>query len=252
MSRRNRNPPFLVALPWPVGIVLGVAGFLGIRYGFQGSPVAVAVLPFSWIILLVCWLGALASFITSVKRKKLLEAQTGLDSLGAMTWREFEILVGEVYRRRGYAVEETGLGGADGGVDLVLRKDDRRELVQCKQWRSQQVGVAVVREMWGLASHHGADGIKVVSLGSFTNDAEAFVRGKSIELINGAALLTLIREVQTAASVYPAAATSVAEPASLPTCPRCGAAMVERRNRANAMTFWGCTAYPKCRGTRAQ
>jgi restriction system protein len=39
-----------------------------------------------------------------------------------MTWREFEALVGEYFRLRGFAVTETGGGGADGGVDLMLTK----------------------------------------------------------------------------------------------------------------------------------
>lgn len=44
--------------------------------------------------------------------------------------------------RCGYAVEETGLGGADGGIDLVLRHGGRRILVQCKQWRRERVPVS--------------------------------------------------------------------------------------------------------------
>jgi restriction system protein len=31
--------------------------------------------------------------------------------------------------------------GPDGGVDLQLKKDGNRFLVQCKQWRTQKVGV---------------------------------------------------------------------------------------------------------------
>lgn len=38
-----------------------------------------------------------------------------------------------------------------------------------------------------------------------------------------------------------------------PLCPQCGAAMVRRvgkRNTPEEAPFWGCTAYPGCRGTR--
>jgi ssDNA-binding Zn-finger/Zn-ribbon topoisomerase 1 len=34
------------------------------------------------------------------------------------------------------------------------------------------------------------------------------------------------------------------------TCPRCGSAIVERQNRASGESFYGCTMYPSCRGTR--
>ena len=45
--------------------------------------------------------------------------------------------------------------------------------------------------MWGLMAHHQADGVKIVCVGEFTRDAEAFANGKAIELINGEALLML-------------------------------------------------------------
>ena len=35
-----------------------------------------------------------------------------------------------------------------------------------------------------------------------------------------------------------------------PTCPRCGAAMVERHRGTNGSPFWGCSTFPTCRGTR--
>ena len=32
-------------------------------------------------------------------------------------------------------------------------------------------------------------------------------------------------------------------------CPRCGSKMIERTNRKTGQTFYGCSRYPKCRGT---
>jgi ssDNA-binding Zn-finger/Zn-ribbon topoisomerase 1 len=34
------------------------------------------------------------------------------------------------------------------------------------------------------------------------------------------------------------------------TCPICQSEMVKRQNRETEETFWGCTRYPECRGTR--
>jgi hypothetical protein len=47
-----------------------------------------------------------------------------------MTWRQFEMLVGESFRRRGFTITETGGNGPDGGVDLILSKAGERYLVQ--------------------------------------------------------------------------------------------------------------------------
>lgn len=264
--RRQGGLDRIAAMPWPVGILLGIVAYLAIRHGigmyFSAADVPLlkgigtqasggALAPIAWMALGICWIGAAASYFKGRHRKQLLDTQRGLDSVAALGWREFEMLVGEAFRRQGYSVEETGLGGADGGIDLILRRDGRTELVQCKQWRNRQVKPATVREMWGLLDHHGADGVKIICIGEFTRDAAAFSQGKAIDLINGERLLALVRETQGKAlemqrcdPVLPLA------PAATPSCPSCGAGMVRRSNRANGQSFWGCASYPRCRGTR--
>ena len=120
-------------------------------------------------------IGAGASYLRSRQRRPLLKRKPGprQPDRSNKTGASFEMLVGEAFRRRGYAVEETGLGGQDGGIDLTLRKDGRKELIQCKQWRKSQVSVAVVREMWGLAAHGRLTHQDASALGSFTPDAVA-------------------------------------------------------------------------------
>jgi restriction system protein len=272
MARRRRESglDLIASMPWPAGIVLGLVAFWVIRYGLglyfssHGGPL---LKPFgqllsdgaysllAWIVLALCWVGAAASFFKSRHRRKLLDTQTGLESIAAMSWRQFELLVGEAFRRRGYQVEETGLGGADGGIDLILRKNGRTELVQCKQWRTRQVKVPTVREMWGLVAHHRADGVKIVCVGEFTRDASEFAAGKSIELINGERLLELVRDVQTSVADESAIRAPRIEPALSgqgveATCPTCDAGMVLRKNRSTGAEFWGCANYPGCKGTR--
>jgi restriction system protein len=253
MARRNKGLlEELSELPWPISAALGIAAFLFVRdLGGLFSPLA-------FLFLVLCWAGAFVSFLKTQKRRSLLERQTSIDSLTTMSWREFEMLVGEAFRRQGYLVEETGLGGGDGGIDLVLRKSGRTELVQCKQWRNRQVKPAVVREMWGLVDHHRADAVKIVCVGDFTRGAAAFAEGKNIELISGEQLLELVRGVQTSAAGKSAVWKTQVEP-TLPssnashaefTCPVCAGDMVQRKNRSTGAAFWGCANYPRCKGTR--
>lgn len=262
MGRRKQNGLEPVAsMPWPVGVVFGIVAYIGLRHGVgwflssSASPITQqmgqelsrgALTPLAWMALALCWLGALLSYLASRKRARLLETQTGLDSLRAMNWREFEMLVGEAFRRQGYSVEETGLGGADGGVDLILRKNGRTELVQCKQWRREQINVSVVREMWGLVHHHRADAVKIVAVGGFTRDAVAFARGKAIDLVNGERLVVAVRDSQTT----PTQRTEPMLTASKPRCPLCDGGMTQRNNRTTGEAFWGCSSYPRCKGTR--
>lgn len=267
MARRKQGlVASIAAVPWPVGVVLGVLGYVGVHYGI-GWVLSSSSNPFlaplgkmsdggvtamlAWALLGICWVAALCSFIMRRQRGRLLETQTGLDSLRAMSWRQFEMLAGEAFRRQGYRIDETGLGGADGGIDLRLRKNGKVTLVQCKQWRSQRVDVKVVREMYGLLAHHAADAVTIVAIGDFTPDAQRFAQGKPIGLIHGETLLTLIRSVQNAT---PATATEAPLPATehpiTPDCPSCGAPMIKPNNRRTGDAFWGCAKYPGCRATR--
>ena len=211
-KRKQSGIEQIAAMPWWLGILIGLIGYVAIRHGIgwylasshnlvlsgMGRMLANgAYAPFAWMLLIACWLAALASFIGRDRRRQLLDNQTGIDSLRQMTWRHFEQLTGEAFRRQGYTIEETGLSGADGGIDLILRKNGRTTLVQCKQWQNRQVGVKVVREMYGLLVHHQAAAVKIVALGDYTNDAHRFAQGKPIELIHGGELIATVRSVQT-------------------------------------------------------
>jgi restriction system protein len=267
VARRRRESwlDVVAALPWPVGIALGVAAFVAIRFGVPwyfnrpGSDIAMAVskglaegpvLIFSWIALLLCWVGAGLSYVKQRQRAELFDTQAKNLQLSSLDWRQFERLVAEWFHRQGYQVAETGGGGPDGGIDLMLRKDGRAEIVQCKHWRSRQVTVATVREMWGLMQHHGASAVWIVCTGEFTPDAASFAQGKPIRLVSGRALGELIQPAAVAPP--PPAEVLQTKPVVSPrACPRCGGTLVERQNRQTGDKFFGCESYPTCRGTIA-
>lgn len=126
MGRNSRTSGFdaLIRMPWPVGIAAGVVAFSACRYGIPwwfsrqdgllapglAAQLAQVLAPLSWILLGICWLAAVLSYLEARRRGVLLDTRTTLDSLAAGGWRQFEQLVAEAFRRRGYAVEETGLG----------------------------------------------------------------------------------------------------------------------------------------------
>ena len=164
--------------------------FRGIAHGiYMLAPLAAGVclipIPFS---LLYAW-----------ERKRTLNVQTGLKSISNLDWKRFEQLVSEAFRRQGYSVTETGQGGADGGIDLALRKGSELFLVQCKQWRAYKVSVTIVRELYGVMAARGAAGGFVITSGNFTEDAKAFASGRNIELIDGLRLEKMIASVQASA-----------------------------------------------------
>src|SRR5437588_8114627 len=58
--------------------------------------------------------------------------QLALD-LEDLNWENFELLTGEIFRRKGFEVEICSGLGPDGGKDLTLRRDGELRLVQCKR-----------------------------------------------------------------------------------------------------------------------
>jgi len=206
------------------------------------------LLPFAFLV------GAAMSAYGRAKRQALHAQVAGSTDRGAlndMSWKQFEALVGEAFRRKGYSVTETGGGGADGGIDLVLKKEGETFLVQCKQWKAYKVGVSTVRELYGVMAAEGATGGFVVTSGVFTDEARAFATGRNIELLDGKALHALIRGVGAPSKAASAAPTI--KPEDAPACPVCQSAMVKRTAKRGANSgnaFWGCSQYPGCKGTR--
>ncbi|MGV8805012.1 MAG: restriction endonuclease [Polaromonas sp.] len=195
-------------------------------------------------------LGAMISGWRRAKRARLhASAARSAQGLKQMSWQDFEVLVGEYFRREGFGVLDNGGGGADGGVDVVLRKGDAHYLVQCKHWRVLRVGVQPVRELYGVMAAHGAAGGFVVTSGDFTEDAVHFADGLALTLVNGQALRRGLRAQQGAGP------DSAPPKGAAPGCPLCGAPMVLRQARQGATAgkqFWGCSrfAQTRCRGTR--
>jgi restriction system protein len=279
MSRRKRSSPaedlfeLAARLPWWVCLILAVVSYV-LLHPHAIADVAVTAAPDQlttmvsgaifkslanvgqYALPIILTGAAVASFFGRRQREALARNVADNASGGALRklgWQDFERLVGEAFRMRGYAVTETGGGGADGGIDLELRKGGEVFLVQCKQWRAYKVSVTVVRELYGVMAAHGAAGGFVVTSGVFTSDAEAFAKGRNIELIDGSVLTGMIEGAKSARRVGMPAAPVAASGAS-PACPKCGSAMVRRtaRQGANAgAAFWGCNAFPKCRGVRA-
>lgn len=285
MGRRRRQSPAeditdLVALmPWWAGVALAAVSYL-VLHRLATPPVVTAAGPTAdlltktviaglatggqYLLPFLCCLGALISFLRRRRRAGLLDRATGASaaaSLASMSWREFELLVGEAYRQGGYQVTETGGGGSDGGIDLVLRRGSEKVLVQCKHWRAVKVGVPIVRELVGVMTAEGATGGIVVTGGDFTPEARAFAAGCKVELIDGPALGILLQQARMARSARPATrgrptpapVASAAAHAGVPACPTCQSPMVWRTARKGASAgsqFWGCSRYPACRGTR--
>jgi restriction system protein len=285
MARKRKTSPLedmldLVSLlPWWAGVALSVISY-GVLHRMAVPVKVTAVQPGQigdlmtqtiiasvaavgqYLVPLICLLGAAMSFFRRKQRAELMTdvAQAkSASALDGMSWREFEILVGEAYRLQGYSVTETGGGGADGGIDLALTKGGEKFLIQCKQWKAYKVGVDVVRELYGVMAAKGATGGFVVTSGRFTEDAKAFAEGRNVQLVDGPKLFAMIKQAKHSLSAtvqQPNDKLRMAPPKAAvePSCPQCGSDMVKRTARKGSNAggeFWGCSKFPTCRGVRS-
>jgi hypothetical protein len=188
--------------PLPMAAALGIAGavYAGVGVAFPlaiGSNTAVLI-GCNVIGAALAWTIALAWLLPLVEgklRTQLLEQTTSLRSLSAA---EFELVVGELLRREGWSVQETGRHGRpDGNVDLRIRHGDRERLVQCKRWDSRTVGVDEVRKLGGTLLREGLTGrdAVLVTASDFTAAAVEEARRTGIELVGSHELLRRLEYV---------------------------------------------------------
>ena len=267
MARKNESVLNLLAtLPWWISVVLALLSYIFLKYILPNIPIEnnltkaflSGIASMAPIIAMLLLITAGVSAILSWQKGNMLDKQKSLDTVSDLNWKKFEALVGEAYRRQGYFVLENSSDGPDGGVDLRLRKDGELVLVQCKHWKSQKVNVKIVRELYGIMASRKANRGIVVTYGSFTQDAKDFANGKPLDLVDGQKLMALIESVKrehiaeqvTISEVQKVVKTDQVASISK-TCALCGSEMVLRKAKTGkyaGQQFWGCKAFPKCRG----
>ena len=214
----------LVLLLYPgLGLILPLALGLSTYY-----LVICNVLGTSWaLVIVIVWADEL---FDSIHRRHLVDWTTDLRRLNST---EFEWLVGEVFRREGWTVRETGsVGQPDGNIDLEITRNGDRGIVQCKRWQSWPVGVDDVRGFLGTVTRERLKpeaGI-FVTLSRFTDQARAEVAGTGLQLVDGNALHARIERVRRS------------EP-----CPRCSAPMTLGKSPYG---WWLHCEAPGCGGKR--
>lgn len=182
-----------------------------------------------------------------------------------MSGAEFERLLALYFRDTGYEVKEVGIGGNDGGVDLVIT--DRRgekTAVQAKCYSERnKVPVQMVRELVAAKRNHDCILSLLVTTSDLTSPARAEADKFKVDYWHGAIVEQKLKawgkwqpgnkgasqsKATTVKSQLAAARQEVAVTSS-EIC-SCGAPMVRRKSRHGGTEFWGCSKFPSCRQTR--
>jgi predicted Mrr-cat superfamily restriction endonuclease len=110
------------------------------------------------------------------QRRKQKNYWNGMDG------HQFVNAVANLFRNIGFTANVSKVGG-DGGVDIVLQKEDRRIAVQCKRYKNP-VGPHVIRDLWGTMNHIGFDEGCIVTTTGFTKGVTDFAQDKGIFLVD--------------------------------------------------------------------
>jgi restriction system protein len=171
-----------------------------------------------------------------------------VDQLRSIDWFQFEGIVALTYKKLGYSVNLRGGANPDGGIDLVIEKEGRQKAVQCKHWKTWNVGVKTVREFLGALTDAKISSGIFVTLGEYTNEAKLLANKHQIETLNESQLAKMLESVDAKSDPEILALLNDKRKR----CPKCEQEMVlktARKGLSSGKQFWGCSAFPKCRFT---
>lgn len=117
-----------------------------------------------------------------------------LKDIHSLTPIQYEKVIKALFEKMGYVASETKRTG-DEGIDLFLKKDDKTEVVQCKNWKNS-VSVPTVREFYGSMLDKGVTKGYIVTPSVFTMPAIKFASDKGIHLIDGDELVEWVNQFE--------------------------------------------------------
>jgi len=205
--------------------------------------------PIVYLLVFISALSGAKHLFTQKRSRSIHKQQTDIGTVRDLSWDDFEQLTGQAYRKQGYRVIENNKKGPDGGIDLVLKRNGETTLVQCKHWKTNKIGVPVIRELLGVVTAEKADHGIVVGTGKFTEPALKFAQSNNIEIVDDTKLIEMLE-----AQLPTFTNKEIESPYSVPgiDCPSCDGQMVKRiakRGKNPGSEFLGCSSFPKCRAT---
>ena len=157
---------------------------------------------------------------------------------------QFERELAALYRHSGYQVQFTPKSGDD-GVDLILTKDGRSTIVQCKGQKDRATP-KMVRELLGSRVDHGADLAVLACTSGFTQGAIRFAKRNEIALISATEIARMaVGYSQPQQEQALMLKNPVPKESASRECPKCGREMTLQSTKYDR--FWRCSRFPNCK-----
>src|SRR3954463_7857444 len=115
----------LLRQPWWVTLLVAFALFAVVHAVFPPRAPFVA-LPFAGLSVYIAY--------RQLRGSAGVDAGERLALIRPVDWQELSALIGEAYKRQGFAVPASSTAG----YDFTLTKDGRATLLQCRRWKVNQ------------------------------------------------------------------------------------------------------------------
>ena len=181
---------FLLVLSY-FGIVPAIISIItGFFWGLLPGMLLSRILP----VLFVDSSGQFRKFKSAIEKYEYWLTRTRQEHWVKLRGLEFEHELAELFAQHGYDVVVTPPSGDD-GIDLIMRKNGKVTIVQCKA-HSRQVGPGAARELYGTLMSRHADEAILASVSGFSEGVRSFVSGKGIRLLSVNDIIEMEKELK--------------------------------------------------------
>jgi len=202
----NRLPIFLFFIS---GIIILVISILSGEFSFHPLILLLGVLLWFSISLLLMGILLIPSELIirvlfpyygrTKKYQKALDqyqkwwTRTQQDFWTSLSGLQFENELAKLFRKLGVRAEQT-TASDDKGVDIWLRTEKGKEIVQCKAHKNP-ITPHVVRELYGTLKHFGAAQAILASTSGFTKRVFEFTKDKPISLLDLNSIIAMQKKI---------------------------------------------------------
>lgn len=220
-----------------LAITVGFLGFI-----FTGEIVTGIILGIASIFVAAGW-----QLYRHLAYQKQL-AKANISEIDTFDGVQFEYYLKALFKSLGFNVQMTATTG-DFGADLILKRNDKKIVVQAKRY-SKSVGIKAVQEVISAVKLYEANEAWVVTNSTFTKAAVELAKVNDVILVDRDKLVELINQekIGLVQQPDPIEVKRSIKAEIKDKCEECGSTMV-LRNSKNGV-FMGCSQYPSCTFTK--
>ena len=123
-----------------------------------------------------------------------LNETKSIDDIDKMNGEEFEIYIGELFKKLGYKIVVTKVSG-DQGIDVIVQKGGIKTGIQCKRYTNKVSNSAIQEAVAGKAQY-GLDKVMVITTNYFTKSAIELANSNNVVLWNRDKLESVVELTQ--------------------------------------------------------